>query len=76
MALERLHRDADVEIKVGIPYNATQIEDAITGNKWPVVTCKVCGGTHPAAIRKVLESTEGGQFEFCEPECPKAPAKP
>ena len=40
-----------------------------------MVTCKVCGGMHSAAIRKVLESMEGGQFEFCEPECPNAPAK-
>lgn len=75
MPLERLHRDKDEEIKVGIPYNATQIEDVIMSNRWPQVKCKLCGGMHSAAIRKVVESMEGSQFEFCEPECSNSPAK-
>lgn len=75
MALERLHRDADVEIKVGNPYNASQIEDIIVSNRWPMVECKVCGAMHAASIRKLLDSMEGSEFEFCEPDCPKASAE-
>ena len=75
MALERLKRDAEEEITIGVAYNTTQIEDIIMGNKWPMTKCSVCGGMHAAAIRKIVESMEGSQFEFCEPECPNASAE-
>jgi len=72
---DRLHRDADEEILVGHPYNSKQIEDAIQSDRWPMVECKICGGTPAAAIRQVSDTREGGVFEFVAPECTKAPSE-
>jgi hypothetical protein len=73
--IDRLRRDADEEIILGHPYNPQQIEDIIMENRWPNVRCKVCGGMHFAAIRKIMNTLQGGEFEFVDPECPNAPAE-
>lgn len=72
---DKLHRDADERILVGQHYNVKQIEEAIQSDRWPSVECKACGGSHPAAIRKVQDTQEGGVFEFVAPECPNAQAE-
>lgn len=70
---DRLKRDADEEVLIGHPYNPQQVEDIIMSNRWPKVECKVCGGEHPAAIQKTMETKQGGEFEFVAPECPGVP---
>ena len=72
---DRLHREAEVEIVVGHHYNSKEIEDAIQSDRWPMVDCKVCGGRHLAAILKVIDTREGGVFEFVAPACPNVPAE-
>jgi hypothetical protein len=37
--------------------------------RWPKAQCKVCGKMHLAAIRKIVDTLQGGEFEFVEPEC-------
>lgn len=71
---DKLRRDADRDIVVGHTYNSKQIEDIIMSDRWPTAGCEVCGGRHPAAIRKAMDTQHGAEFEFIAPECPNPPA--
>lgn len=75
MALEKVKRAPIEAVKFGHLYNTQEIEEIITENKWPNVTCKACGGEHIAAIQKARDSQQGGEFEFVPPECPQHPAE-
>jgi hypothetical protein len=72
--VDRLNRALVDDARIGSQHNQQQMEDIITEKRWPKVLCKVCGETHLAAIRKVMETKQGGEFEFVEPECPNRPA--
>jgi len=74
MVVERLNRMPAEMARLGSQHNAPEIEDIILQKRWPMVECKVCGKMHDAAIRKVCDSEQGGEFQFCEPECPTAPS--
>jgi hypothetical protein len=73
--VDRLERATVKEARIGSQHNATMIEEIILQNRWPKAQCKVCGKMHDAAIQKVCESEDGGEFMFCEPACPEAPAQ-
>ncbi|MCL2103230.1 MAG: hypothetical protein FWH25_04235 [Syntrophorhabdaceae bacterium] len=74
MVVERLNRGQEEEVvRIGMQFNASTIEDIILQKRWPKAECKVCGKSHDASIQKVCESEDGGEFRFCEPECPNAP---
>lgn len=73
--LERLDRGPMDEVYIGSQYNAPEIQDIILQQRWPKVQCKTCGKTHDAAIVKICNSEQGGEFQFCMPECPDAPSK-
>jgi len=68
--LEKLNRAPMEETRVGSQHNAAGIQTIILEQRWPKVKCKTCGKTHDAAIRKVCDSEQGGEFQFCDPECP------
>jgi len=72
--VEKLDRAPVHEAKVGSRHNAEEIEEIILSNRWPQAQCKACGKMHVAAIRKVLDTPQGGEFEFVEPECPNPEA--
>jgi hypothetical protein len=59
-----------LEVRKGGVYNAFEVKQIISEDKWPMLDCKACGGSHIAAIRKIRESQQGGEFEFVEAECP------
>ena len=68
--VEKLDRAPIEEAKIGSQHNQEGIENIVTENRWPRVECKVCGKMHLAAIQKIMETKQGGLFEFVEPECP------
>ena len=70
--LERLDRGPLENAYIGKQYNASEIQDIIFQKRWPKAQCKTCGKAHDASIRKVCESESGGEFQFCEPDCPDA----
>jgi len=70
--LEKLDRAPMEEVRIGGQFNAAEIQSIILEQRWPRAKCKTCGNTHDASIRKVCESEQGGEFQFCEPECPNA----
>lgn len=70
--LERLDRGPQEEAYIGKQYNASEVQDIILQKRWPKVQCKACGKMHDASIRKVCDSESGGEFQFCEPDCPGA----
>lgn len=72
--VDRLDRALTEEAYIGSQHNATIIEEIILQKRWPKAQCKICGKMHDASIRKVRNSEQGGEFQFCEPECPDAPS--
>jgi hypothetical protein len=62
------------EIKEGKVFTGDSIEQIILSNMWPKMDCKVCGSSHLAAIRKTIDSREGGMYEFVEGRCPNVSA--
>ena len=70
--LEKLDRAPIDEAYIGSQHNSSEIQDIILQKRWPRIQCKTCGKMHDAAIQKVGDSEAGGEFQFCEPECPEA----
>jgi len=70
--LEKLNRAPMEDASIGGQHNPAGIQSIILEQRWPKVQCKICGKMHDASIRKVCDSEQGGEFQFCEPECPNA----
>ncbi len=73
--LEKLKRAPVQKACIGSEHNTQEIEEIIMDNRWPKADCRVCGGVHLAAIRKIRDTLQGGEFQFVEPECPNVPAE-
>lgn len=72
--IDRLERAPVNEARIGSQHNPSEIENIIMTKRWPKAQCKVCGKMHLAAIRKIVDTLQGGEFEFVEPECPSREA--
>jgi|AP12_2_1047962.scaffolds.fasta_scaffold18527_1 hypothetical protein len=64
-----------VDVRKGGIYNAWEVHQIISEDKWPMLECKTCGASHLAAIRKNRDSRQGGEFEFVEAECANRPTE-
>jgi len=72
--VERLNRAPAIEARIGSQHNAFEIEEIIMQKRWPKFECKTCGKKHDASLQKLHNSETGGQFRFCEADCPDAPS--